>query len=177
MKTIRSLPLFICCLAPVLLSAQETRPLKVEDIFAFKNVGDPRISPDGKWVAYTVSAMDAKEDSSDTDIYMCPIEGGAAIQLTSSKKSESSPRWSPDGRYLAFLSAREGNNSQIWLLNRTGGEAVKVSDFKTSASSIVWSPDSRRLALVMSDPDPDRVEPEGEEAKSKTQKPLVIRRL
>ncbi|MFH1574846.1 MAG: hypothetical protein ABIG68_12745, partial [Acidobacteriota bacterium] len=73
MKPMRTLPFLIFCLAPALLCAQETRPLKVEDIFAFKNVGDPRISPDGKWVAYTVSAMDAKEDSSDTDIYMCPI--------------------------------------------------------------------------------------------------------
>ena len=176
MKAIRWAFVWII-LAAAVLPAQEKRNLKVDDIFSFKNVGGPQISPDGKWVAYTVSAMDAKEDNSDTDIYTSPVAGGAAIRLTSSKKPETSPRWSPDGKYLAFLSGREGSRSQVWLLNRAGGEAVKLTDFKSSVSSFAWSPDCSRLALVISDVDPDQPAPDAEEGKPRTPKPLVIRRL
>src|SRR4051812_45212892 len=83
---------------------ESPRPLKVDDIFALKSVGDPQISPDGAWVAYTVRWLDPKEDSADTDIYMVPYAGGVPLRLTSSAKAETHPRFSPDGRYLAFLS-------------------------------------------------------------------------
>jgi Tol biopolymer transport system component len=81
----------------------ETRPLRVEDLFALKTVEDPQLSPDGQWVAYTVTALDAKEDTSDSDLYMVPFAGGAPVRLTSGKQPETLPRFSPDGRYLAFL--------------------------------------------------------------------------
>src|SRR6185369_14597433 len=123
-------------------------------IFALKTVGDPRISPDGAWIAYTVSSLDKKEDSSDTDIYMVAASGGAPVRLTSSKKPENAPRWSPDGRYLAFLSARDGKKPQVFLLDRRGGDAQAITDYKTGASAIVWSPDSAKLALLVPEPDP-----------------------
>ena len=138
------------------LAAETTRrPLKVDDIFALKTVGDPQISPDGNWVAYTVRSLDPKEDSSDTDIYMVPFAGGTPLRLTSSPKAESHPRFSPDGRYLAFLSGREGKKAQVWLLDRRGGEAVKLTDLKSSVSDFAWSPDGKRLALAVGDIDPD----------------------
>ena len=159
------------------LTAQERRPLKVDDLFALRNVGDPRVSPDGQWVAYTVSQMNEKKDNADTDIYMAPMAGGDAIRLTTSEKPESSPRWSPDGRYLGFLSARDGEKTQVWLLPRGGGEATRLTDLEGGVSSFAWSPDSTRLALVATDPDPD--EAEGDEAKKeeKAPKPVVITRL
>src|SRR3954471_17217533 len=83
------------------VAAQSRRALEPADIFELKTVGDPRISPDGAWVAYTVSSLDKKEDNADTDIYMVAASGGTPVKLTSSKKPETSPRWSPDGRYLA----------------------------------------------------------------------------
>jgi dipeptidyl aminopeptidase/acylaminoacyl peptidase len=138
-------------LAPAAAPAAEPRLLRVDDIFSLRDVGDPQVSPEGKWVAYTVTAMDAKEDESDTDIYMAPLAGGPALRLTTSKKPERTPRWSPDGKWLAFLSGREGKKTQVWLLSREGGEAVKLTDFKASVSSLAWSPDSTRLALPRAD--------------------------
>ncbi len=166
-------------------AAQGKRPLKVDDIFALKTVGDPQISPDGAWVAYTVSQMDAKKDDSDTDIYMAPLAGGAAVRLTTSAQSETSPRWSPDGRYLAFLSGRDassgsgpGGKTQVWLLDRRGGEAQKLTDYKASVSTLAWSPDSARLVLVVSDVDPDDQAPGDKEKRdSQAPKPIVVTRL
>jgi dipeptidyl aminopeptidase/acylaminoacyl peptidase len=156
------------------LRAQSKRPLQSDDIFEIKTVSDPRISPDGNWIAYTVSQLDRKEDNSDTDIYMAPTSGGAAIKLTGSKKPETSPRWSPDGRYLAFLSSRDGKKTQVYLLDRRGGEAEAITDVKTGVSSIAWSPDSAKLAFLVSDPDPNDPDPD---AKDKKPHPHVITRL
>jgi len=171
--------------APAAPAAAAARPLRPEDVFALKEVADPELSPEGKWVAYTVTTMDAKEDESDTDIYMAPFAGGPALRLTASKKAEKSPRWSPDGKWLAFLSGREGKKTQVWLMSREGGEAVKLTDFKASVSSLAWSPDSARLALIVSDVDPDDPDADDEDAagadkekkKDKAPKPIVVRRL
>src|SRR4029079_18397303 len=120
------------CLGALQVAAQERRPLEPSDIFELKTVGDPRLSPDGAWVAYTVSSLDKKEDSSDTDIYMAPPSGAAGsapVKLTNSKKPETSPRWSPDGRYLAFLSERDGKKTQVYLLDRRGGDAQQITEY------------------------------------------------
>jgi dipeptidyl aminopeptidase/acylaminoacyl peptidase len=157
-------------------AAETTRLLTPEDLFQIKVVGDPRISPEGQWVAYTVRTLDPRKDESDVDVYMAPFAGGEAVRLTASDKPETAPRWSPDGRYLAFLSHREGKHEQVWLLNRLGGEGVRLTDFKSDVSELAWSPDGKTLALVAADPDPD----EGSEEKpadSKTAKPIVIHRL
>jgi dipeptidyl aminopeptidase/acylaminoacyl peptidase len=160
-------------------NAQTRRPLQPDDIFSLKSVGDPRISPDGAWVAYTVTTLDRKEDNSDTDLYMVAASGGAPVRLTSSKKPENGPRWSPDGRYLAFLSARDGKKPQVFLLDRRGGDAQAITDYKTGASAIAWSPDSSKLALLVSEPDPN--DPETSDAPAtgdaKKPKPHVITRL
>lgn len=161
--------------ASVAPTAQQRRSLTVDDIFAFRNVSDPQISPDGQWVAYTVSQMDQKKDASDTDIYMVPTAGGDAVRVTTSDRPETSPRWSPDDRYLAFLSGRDGKKTQVWLLDRRGGEAVALTDFKGGVSSFEWSPDSSRLAIVASDPDPDAEE--REKNPSAAPKPIVVTRL
>ena len=120
-----SLAVLLTC-AP--LSGQ-TRRLRPDDLYALKSVGDPRLSPDGKHVAYTVGTADKDEDAADTDIWMAPVAGGAPLRLTTSAEAETDPRFSPDGRYLAFLSSREGETVQVWLLDRRGGEAVQMTDF------------------------------------------------
>jgi dipeptidyl aminopeptidase/acylaminoacyl peptidase len=171
----------LVCGLPSAASAQAPpgRALKPDDIFSLKELADPQVSPEGKWVAYTVTSLDRKKDEADTDIHMSPWAGGAALRLTSGAKGETKPRFSPDGRFLAFLSEREGTKTQVWLMDRAGGEAVKLTDYKASVSDLAWSPDSTRLALVVSDVDPDDPgtdEAEGKE-KEKKPRPIVIRRL
>ncbi len=158
-------------------AAQTPRRLVVDDLFALKTVGDPRISPDGRWVAYTVSQMDLKKDASDTDIWMAPLDGGPAVRLTTSEKAETRPRWSPDGRYLAFLSSRDGEKAQVWLLPRAGGEAFRLTDYRGGVSSFEWSPDSTRLAVVASDPEPDDTPAARAGGQARPPKPIVVTRL
>src|SRR5689334_1338878 len=148
------------------------RPIRVGDMYRVKNVNDPQLSPDGKWVAYTVTTTDSAKDKSDTDIWMTSWDGSQTIQVTSSPDGESSPRWSPDGRYLAFISSRQaGKGGQLWLLDRRGGEAKRVTELKPGIRQYEWSPDSKRLALVMSDVAPDA------DTTNKKPKPIVVDRL
>ncbi len=158
--------------------APEPRKLVPEDIYRLRVVSDPQISPDGGWVAYTVSAADTAEDRSDSDIWMASWDGRRNIRLTSSNASEHGPRWSPDGRYLTFLSDRDDPREvdQVWLLNRTGGEADRVTDLPGGVSEYTWSPDSKRLALVASDPDPDSSATSADTAVKTTPQPIVINR-
>lgn len=149
------------------LQAQTPRTLTVEDFARIKSVGDPQLSPDGEWVAYTVTTTDLKKDKTDTDVWMVSWDGKTNIRLTSSPESESSPRFSPDGRYLAFTSGRQdGKGAQIWLLDRRGGEAQRLTEIKGGVSSYSWSPDSRKLVFLVEDQPRDTA----------SSKPIVIDR-
>jgi len=178
----RFLPAAAAILLGAPLAAADQRPLRLDDIFQLKDVSDPRLSPDGRFVAYTVRTLDAKKDRSDRDIYLAAVDGsGEPLRLTSSPRSESSPRFSPDGEWIAFLSSREGGRGQVFLLSRRGGEAVKLTDYEADVSDLAWSPDSKRLALVVSDVDPDAPAADEDEddakAEQETAKPIVLRRL
>ena len=129
-------------LIPVTAGAQTAkRPYALDDLGKFKSVADPQVSPDGAWIAYTVGSVDVEKDKRDSDVWMVSWDGTRTIQLTSSKDSESRPRWSPDGKYLAFTTSRgdgdeddkkdeKKKTTQVWLLNRSGGEAQKLTDVK-----------------------------------------------
>jgi dipeptidyl aminopeptidase/acylaminoacyl peptidase len=145
--------------------AQSPRPITIEDYFAIKAVHDPQLSPDGKWVAYAVDTASLKTDKNETRIWMVAATGGDAIPLTAEGVNCTHPRWSPDNKYLAFLSDRKGGHgkTQVWLLSRQGGEAQRLTDTVQNVEDFVWSPDSRRLVLVLRDPTPE----ESERAKPK----------
>lgn len=159
--------------------APATRALTVDDVFRIQRVSDPRVSPDGQWVAYVISTPDLAADKSTSRIWMVATAGGDPIPLTAKGSSASSPRWSPDGKYLGFLATRgEDAESQVWILNRLGGEAEQLTSVKQGVGSFVWSPDGGRLALEVDDPTPDQA---GDTTwigtKAKTQRPHVIDRL
>ena len=153
-------------------------PLRIEDIQKIRDVRDPRCSPDGKSVAYVVSSIDVKEDKSSAHIWLAGFDGKSDRQVTFGAESESQPRWSPDGKFLAFTSSRPGpaKGNQIWLLDQQGGEAFQLTDLKGRLQDYEWSPDSKRFALVVGDPDPEAEAEPPAGGKPRVPKPIVIDR-
>ncbi len=164
--------------APTPAAAQSPvrRPVRPDDVYRIRDVRDPHRSPDGKWVVYTVSAADSARDKNDADVWMSSWDGTQHIRLTTTNEGESAGRFSPDNRYISFVSSRQGlDDGQIWLLDRMGGEAQKLTDFKGGVDSYEWSPDAKRIAVVVED-DPDTAAAKSDTGKKKTPKPIVIDR-
>ncbi len=155
------------------------RRLTPDDVYRLRAIADPQISPDGAWVAYTVSVVDTVEDEDNSDVWMVSWDGTPSLRLTSSKASEHTPRWSPDGRYLSFLSSRDDPQEadQIWLLDRRGGEAERVTNMPGGVSDYAWAPDGKRLALIVRDPDPDSTATSSDTTAKTTPRPIVINRF
>ena len=126
------------------------RPLTPDDFYNIQIVSDPRVSPDGKWVAYVLSTNDRDADESRSAIWMVSWDGTQQVQLTNPVHDISSPRWSGDGRYLSYLNTPAGTDkSQIMLFDRRGGEARALTTVTDDIQGYEWSPDSKRLVLVM----------------------------
>jgi len=150
----------------------------IDHLLKLGSVSDPQFSPEGDWIAYTVSHRNMDEDESQSRIWMVPAAGGTPVAMTAEGESSSHPRWSPDGRYLSFLSARDEGQTQVWSLYRGGGEAVQLSDTAQSVNSFEWSPDSSKMLLVLQDPTPQQLEAKelGDQYEEKTAPPWVIDR-
>jgi dipeptidyl aminopeptidase/acylaminoacyl peptidase len=157
-------------------TGQPKRPITVDDFFGIKRIGSPAVSPDGKWVAFTVSETDLKKDKSETRIWMVSSDGGDPIAMTSQGYSAGSPRWSPDGKYLSFIASKNKEEKpQVWALNRNGGEANKLTKVKHGVSGHEWAPDSKRLLLYIRDPKPHEITEDKKD--DKIPRPFVIDRL
>ncbi len=143
----------LCCLAllalvPAGLPAAETHPFSVRDMVAFDRLSDPAVSPDGRYVAFTVSVLDLAANRRRSDLYIASTDGTGLRRLTTHEAGDSSPRWAPDGRTVFFLSTRSGS-SQVWKIPADGGEAEPVTKLPLDVGGFLLSPDGSKLAVAL----------------------------
>jgi dipeptidyl aminopeptidase/acylaminoacyl peptidase len=174
-------PAFALSAAPDIPPATP-HPMTLDDAEHLLDVDNPQLSPDGKWIAYTVRRVDTKADKNVTDLWMVNWDGSQDLQLTYEvDHSISNPRWSPEGKYLSFLSDRPGTanvkGSQVWVLDRRGGEARQLTSVKGKLSTYEWSPDAKKLLLIIAeDPEQEAKDKEKGESEKEKPKPIVVDR-
>jgi dipeptidyl aminopeptidase/acylaminoacyl peptidase len=177
MRTPVSVALLVALLAAAAPAAAGKRAMTMADVHRLRDVAEPALSPDGRWLVYSVSGHDLAWDRTVSEVWRVSTAGGAEQRLTYGGPASSwAPQFSPDGRWIAFLSDRgEEETTQVWRLPVDGGEAEALTAFKGGVSEFSWAPDSRRLALVaMDDPAEPGKLPDGEDGPAK---PLVTTRL
>jgi dipeptidyl aminopeptidase/acylaminoacyl peptidase len=161
-----TLPAVVCC-----SFAQTRKPLQPSDIYRMPTLAGPQVSPDGKWLAYCLSEVDTAKDNRVSHLWMQSWDGTQSIQLTYGEEPASAPKWSPDGKYLSFMSGRESKNGgQIWLMDRRGGEGRKLTDIKGDIGDYAWAPNGGKLLLTITDPE------NGGKEEPKTPLPIKIDR-
>jgi len=131
------------------LSAQDIRPMTVEDVLRLKSVRDPQISPDGRRIAYVISELDLEDDVIDSDIWLVSADEGEPVRLTRGAERDNTPRWAPDGSWIAFLSDRQGR-TQVFGIDPDGGEAWRVTDWATAINAFEIAPDGDSIAFIAS---------------------------
>lgn len=151
------------CLASTL---EAQRPITIDDIMDLKNVGAVQVSPDGSRILYTISAWEhpAARDTSKGDqhemrshVWMIRADGSGNRQVTFGERGESAPQWSPDGRYISFVTARgaangtDGPRPQVWLMHADGGEAYALTNARDGVAGYTWSPNSQSIAYLTTD--------------------------
>jgi dipeptidyl aminopeptidase/acylaminoacyl peptidase len=150
----KTLLLILVGLCSNALAQTVKKPFKPTDFYHIPTLDDPQLSPDGKWIAYSLAEVDSAKDKRVSHIWMQSYDGKQSIQLTFDDEPASTPKWSPDGKYLSFLSEKDSKNGgQVWLMDRRGGEGHKLTDIKGELQDYVWSPDSKKLALTIKDPE------------------------
>lgn len=152
------------------MSHEGKKALTEFDLLEFEFVSDPQLSPDGTRVAYVRTVIDKESNDYRSQIFVVPFEGGTPQPYTAGLGKETHPRWSPDGKYLAFLTQRESagasagdqtakgkkkSGAQLYLLPTSGGEARCITDIESGVNAFVWSPDGAKIAFT------SNIEPDG----------------
>jgi dipeptidyl aminopeptidase/acylaminoacyl peptidase len=135
------------------VAAQTSRHVpSIDELLTLKTVGAVQISPDGKWIAYTVGYADFKQDAFVNQLWLVEVSNSRNFQVTRGEKSSGTPRWSPDGTWLAFLSNRIEDKNQIFAINPLGGESIQLTKSETAISNFAWSEDGRSIAYLATEP-------------------------
>jgi dipeptidyl aminopeptidase/acylaminoacyl peptidase len=176
-KSSLCLGVFLSLLIPARAAdAPKKHDITLDDLAKLQRVSSPVVSPDGNWVVYSVSQVDTKDDKSQSHLWMVKWDGSVHLQLTYGKEGASSPKFSPDGRYVSFVSSRPGaaKGEQVWVMDRRGGEAEQFTAITDrEIGGYGWSPDSKKLLLTLR----PKNEPDAEEGKPPAPpKPIVIDR-
>ena len=138
---------FILAAAALPAVAQAKHTLTFDDLMKIQRISDPQASPDGKWIAYVVSAPDLGANKMASHIWRVPLAGGEPQQLTRGSASDSRPRWSPDSKSIAFISSANGD-SQVWIISADGGEARKLTHIATEADGVTWAANAGTLLFT-----------------------------
>src|SRR5512134_61708 len=125
------------------------RKFTAEDLWKIERLAQPTLSPDGAQACVSVTAYDMKQNKGRSSLWLLSTFGGEARRLTSAGEKDGEPRWSPDGRWIAFVAKRDKDEEpQVYLIAPDGGEARRLTELATGASAIKWFADSRRVAFV-----------------------------
>jgi len=147
---------------------QSLRSMTAQDLYALQLITDVRLSPDGRCVAYGVQRVDKKTEKKYENLWMVRTDGSGERQFTQGDQVDASPRWSPDGRTLAFLSSRkEGESAQVYVIDADGGEARRLTDLKGEISNLTWSPDGKSILMEFKQEDQEAIDREADEQKKK----------
>jgi dipeptidyl aminopeptidase/acylaminoacyl peptidase len=142
--------MWLCAVEAMAAEAAVHRALTPDDVYRVEDVSDPQVSPDGSWVAYVVTSNVREADEARSAIWMVSWDGSQRLALTAAADGTGKPRWSPDGRYLAFISTPSGSDkAQVMLLDRRGGDARQLTSVSGDIGEYAWAPDSKRLAITM----------------------------
>lgn len=167
-KVAASLLLSLCVVQTISADAPAARrTLTPDDFYRVQELSDPQVSPDGQWVAYVVTSNDRDADETRSAVWMVSWDGSQHLALTGAADGIGKPRWSPDGRYLAFISAPSSSDkTRVMLLDRRGGDARELMSVSGQIGKYAWSPDGKRLAFAM--------EPSDAGTAEKSPEPIVI---
>lgn len=174
MITIKKLPALVAvALLGCSAHGDAAQPFDIDAYLALSRASGITLSPDGAFLAYTLSQRNLEKDSRQSSVWMKPTDGGEPIRMSAAGTGTWSPKWSPDNRFLAVLSARSNSRTQVWLYDRRGGDAQQLTDIKQGVRSFEWSPDGSRLALMVMDPSAEDLD----DSPPVNRRPWVIDRL
>ncbi|MBU1760040.1 MAG: S9 family peptidase [Bacteroidetes bacterium] len=168
----KTLLFLVISVISIVTFAQSKRKLNPNDVYHYQSINNPQVSPDGKWVLYAVSTPDSVKNKSTSDLFQTSWDGKETIQLSYYGNGGGNATFSPDGKYISFISSKavdSVDNAQLWLMDRKGGEAFQFSQLKQDLQSYVWSPDGSKVLLLIKDA-------EKKNKKSKTKEPIVSTR-
>lgn len=155
------------------LQGQNKRKLVPSDVYNYKSVSNPQISPDGKWILYNIATPDSTENKNQSDLFLTSWDGKESLQITFTPEGESYAKFSPDGKYISYLSSKKVDSvdtNQLWLMDTRGGEAKQFTKAKEELEDYEWSPDGSKIVLVMKDAEDKK------KKKDKVKDPIVVDR-